>query len=639
MIMLKALFLPCFIFFISSSFGKEGPRYPVKEIPEDLKRGMYAVIRESDVTFEIYSKSKSSFRYKMVISILNAKAKEYASVAVGYDKFRKVESLKANVYDADGNLIRKLKANEINDQSAISGFSLFEDNRVKFADLSYGIYPYTVEVEYEIQKKYLYAIPEFNLYEDDEIAIQKTRYSIIYPLDLKPLYKLNNINEPKKITQPDGKESLEWYFENIRPNKFESYSPDSKRIIPNVIASPRDFEYGGYAGKMDTWENLGKWQILLNEGRDLLPEQTKQKVKQLTAGVSTVEDKVRILYEYLQNRTRYVSIQKGIGGCQPFEASVVDQLGYGDCKALSNYMVALLKEVDIKGYYTQIYAGKENQEVTPDFAMDYFNHIIVSVPNGTDTLWLECTDQTAPFGFLGSFTSDRYALMITESGGKLVRTPTYTAEQNIQSRSADVYLNSLGDASAKVKTSYSGIQYEAGGLNFYVNLQHDDQKKWIQKNTDIPSFDINSFSMTNRKDKVPTAVVSVEYQLNRLATISGKRIFLNPNLMNRSTYIPEKLEARKTPIVLKTAYTDLDSIHYHLPEGIYPEVLPAPVKIKTRFGEYEAQYKVDQGTLLYTRKIKMIKGEFPAATYNELVDFYRNVNKADNTKLVFMSKT
>ncbi len=94
---------------------------------------------------------------------------------------------------------------------------------------------------------------------------------------------------------------------------------------------------------METWDNFGKWIQALNSGRQELPPATKAKIKELTAKAKTDEEKVKILYEYLQSKTRYVSIQLGIGGQQPFEASVVDQFGYGDCKALSNYMVAMLE--------------------------------------------------------------------------------------------------------------------------------------------------------------------------------------------------------------------------------------------------------------------------------------------------------
>ena len=98
------------------------PKYPVSAIPEDMKQGMYAVVRESDFRFYIESKSQSSFYIRKVITILNANAKDEASIAIYYDKLRNVENFKANVYDAQGNLIKKLKQSDIIDQSAISGY-------------------------------------------------------------------------------------------------------------------------------------------------------------------------------------------------------------------------------------------------------------------------------------------------------------------------------------------------------------------------------------------------------------------------------------------------------------------------------------------------------------------------------------
>jgi hypothetical protein len=86
-------------------------------------------------------------------------------------------------------------------------------------------------------------------------------------------------------------------------------------------------------------------------------------------------------------------------------------------------------------------------------------------------------------------------------------------------------------------------------------------------------------------------------------------------------------------------YIDIDTIRFKIPEEIYPEFIPQKVTIKSRFGEYESSFNVNQGSLIYIRRIKINKGEFPAESYNELIEFYKNINKADNTKMVFMNKT
>lgn len=619
--------------------GADQPKYPVNLISEEMKKDMYAVIRHREVRLDIQSKSSSTYYLMQAITILNSKAKNYAIISVGYDKMRSIKLMKAVVYDAAGKEIKKLKQSDIKDESEYDGFSLLSDNRSKSADLSQPTYPYTIEVEFEIQFKYLYSAPDFFIYRDDEVSTEKLIYSINYPDGLKPRYKLFKVGEPITEKLPEGRSKMTWKFDSIIPRKFEKYSPDFERSVPNICVSPVEFEFGGYPGKMDTWKDFGLWQAKLNEGRAFLPEETKKKVKELTREAKSREDKVRLLYEYLQNKTRYVSIQLGIGGLQPFEAKTVDETGYGDCKALSNYMVALLNEVNIKGYYTTIKAGAGESAVDPDFPSDQANHVIVAVPNESDTLWLECTSQTNPFGWMGKFTDNRYAMMVTERGGVLVKTPSHPAEINVQLREGEVFLDVTGNAKAKVKTKYQGLQYENDGLDFAINKQFDDQKKWIQNTTQVPSFDIVKFSMKNNKDKIPSAEVDLELVLNRLATVSGKRIFITPNLMNRSTYIPEKLEQRNTNIVLRTSYIDQDIIRFNLPEGIYPEFTPEAIVLKSRFGEYESSFKVDQGTLIYTRKVKMNKGEFPADSYNELIDFYKSINKADHLKMVFMNKT
>jgi hypothetical protein len=633
----RFLFL-CFLFSCGLASGGD-PKYPVSAIPEELKVNVNAVYRENTSVFTILARDKASHHVHQVITIFNAKAKHYAAEAVGYDKLRKVRSLTATVYDADGKQIKRLKDKEVEDHSAV-GDALFSDDRFKYFDLSQGTYPYTVEIEYEVDYKFLFFIPPFAVIDNENISCERGSYTLKYPGTLKPRFKLSHIDQ-QSIEQPtgDGFLSRSWNFTKVLPIKVEAQGPAFRDIIPFITAAPTDFEYDNYVGVMTTWDDYGKWISSLNKGRNVLPQATKDKVLQLTKSATSKEEKVRILYEYMQNKTRYVSIQLGIGGYQPFEATLVDQNGYGDCKALSNYMMALLDAVSIPSNYALVNSGFAAYPLQEDFPSTQFDHVLVAVPNGKDTVWLECTSQTNPFGYQGFHTGDRKALLITENGAKLVKTKHYTVDENLQSRTAHVFLESTGDGLAKIRTTYAGLQYDAEGVSDVLNGQGDEQKKWIHENTHIPTFDLLKSKFEGNKNRIPSAIVTLELGLRRYCTVSGKRLFLVPNLMNRSTFIPEKIENRKTSVVRHFSYTDIDTVQYHVPEDLYPEVLPSPVAIKSQFGEYECSFKMDQGSVVYVRRLKIFRGEFPATAYNDYVEFFKKINRADNTKIVFLGKT
>jgi hypothetical protein len=617
--------------------AKDAPKYPVSAIPAELLENVDIVYRKDLMNYRIVDKDRDIKTVFVAITILNPNGKDYAYRSVGYDKLTKVNFIKGAVYDASGNLIRKLKANEIYDRAAFDGVSLYSDNRLKAVNLSHGAYPYTVEFEYEVESKFLFGIPPFII--SPKASVEEAEYTMTYPIALKPNYRVKNVTvSPEKKTLSDNSESITWRFKSVKPIKLEPYAPAEEQMAM-IMAAPSVFEYEGYGGKMETWDDLGKWIASLRKGRDILPEPTKQKVRTLTANLSTTEEKVKAVYEFVQNKTRYVSIALGIGGLQPFEAKVVDETGYGDCKALSNYTVTLLEAIGIKSHYVLVEAGETPSPMVVDFPSSQFNHIIVCVPNRADTLWLECTSQTNPFGYMGTFTGNRKALAITDEGAKVVNTPVYTERENLQLRKATVSIGKDGNGTAKVTTRYTGTQYENDDLNFVITMGTDRQQKWIQETTDIPTFDVASFKMTNQKERNPTAIVDVTYKLPRLCAVSGKRLFLLPNLMNKSTYVPDKVENRKSNITIRNGYTDIDTIEYEIPEELYPEYMPEPVKITSRFGEYEASFKLDQGKLVYIRKKVFRKGTYPPDSYQEFIDFYKQTNRADAVKMVFLSKT
>lgn len=351
------------------------------------------------------------------------------------------------------------------------------------------------------------------------------------------------------------------------------------------------------------------------------------------------EDKIRAVYQYVQDKTRYISIQLGIGGFQPFPATTVDELGYGDCKALSNYTYSLLKNVGIESNYTWVYGGSNPPKIDKYFPADRFNHIILCVPNKQDTIWLECTSQTNPFGYQGTFTGDRDVMIVTEDGGKIVHTTVYGKDVNTEHSITKVQVGRDGKAIADVQIKYSGLQYENNSLDWYVDYSEEEQKKWIYKNTEIPDFIVKEFSFTVNKKQIPSTTQLMTVEIPRLAQPNGKRVFLELNLLNKSTSIPKKYNERKTDLILSFQGIDVDTIVYEIPEHLHTEYLPEPIDIESEFGRYNATAPFENGKLTYIRRQEYNKGRFAKELYEDYSEYKRKIAKADKSKVVFIDKT
>jgi hypothetical protein len=487
-----------------SLFAKNTPtpsgdsNYSIDNIPKELLKNANAVVRMDYTWFELKSRKNATVTRKYAITILNSNADSYAQFREYYDDFTKIKSIKGAIYDKNGKQIKKIKKKEINDVSAVSNMSLIEDTRMKYIEVLQSNYPFTVEFEFKKDFSGMLSYPHWMPVGNYKIAVEQSTCTAKIPNELGMRYKVKNFLSEPAITSEDDSKIYTWTMKNFQAIDSEPFSPNYRNFLPIVYLSPNKFEYDGYSGNMETWESFGKWLKGLESGRDQLKKETVKKVKKLVEGAENEEEKVKIIYEYLQSKTRYISIQLGIGGWQPFKAEDVDKNGYGDCKALSNYTHAMLKIVGIKSHNASIGAGRGHPSFDADFpSMGFANHQILCVPLKNDTIWLECTSQDSPFGFIGSFTDDRNALLYTAEGGKIVRTTRYPQEVNTQKRIAKVKIDVKGNARANIVTKYRGLQYENVQDQFRRNKK--EQREELFESLDIPNMEIESFLKQPRR--------------------------------------------------------------------------------------------------------------------------------------------
>lgn len=616
-------------------------QYSVALIPDSLKENADAVIRKNDHTIYVRDDRRADIRVDRVITLMNRQADNLATLYVAYNNFDKVGEISGEVYDASGALVRKLKSKEIQDQSA-GGSSFASDTRVKVVSLRHDRYPYTVHFSYSSSIKGLFTFPSWTPQEEEGIAVQQAKLQVIAETGQKIRHKTLNIADAPTVSEVDKTTHYVWEVGPRPAIEREPSGPPWREYAPLVYLAPVDFEIEGYQGSTRTWSDFGKFYHALNVDRGQLPPALAQEVEQLTAGLTTNREKIQAIYGYMQQNTRYVSIQLGIGGWQSFDAAYVYTNGYGDCKALSNYVKSMLAAVDITAYPVLIRAGDYAEDILPDYSGNQFNHAIVCVPNAGDTVWLECTVNNFPAGYLGQFTEDRYALLVTPEGGKLIRTPSSQPEANLQQRHATVQLDKQGNAAVQVVVTATGYQQDnlREGIDRYAERE---KEQWLRKTIEARSFELTKYAFEGPVEaEIPAYRYTYELQATNWAAASGSRFFLAPNQLQRSSYLPEKIESRRQPVVTKYPYWDTDTVEYALPEGYVIESMPdMPLQIDSEFGSYEADidFRPEAGKLIYTRSLRMRKVRRPAAEYEAYREFLREVMKADKMQVVLSGKS
>ncbi len=617
---------------------KEIPKilYTSNGIPDSLKEDANSVVRYSMKDITVDAPNDITVKTHTIVTVLNEKANDKAFVILPYSKkYNAIGSFEMRIYDAEGKLIKKYHKTDMYERSAISNSTILSDERLLAVGHSIASYPTTVEISYETNFKSSTDVGNWDL-QDDEQSVQDSycRVTIAGNAGFRFQNKYINI-KPVKTTNGTN-DVYAWHANNLKAMKIET-GAKSWKALPRVYFNASKFMFYGNEGDFSSWKSFGTWIKALNADVCTLSPQRAAEIQNMTANLKTDKEKVRFLYEYMQQNMRYVSIQLGIGGMKPFAASFVDEKKYGDCKALSNYMYALLQAVNIPANYAIINAGANAEPAEPGFPRNSFNHVILCVPLKGDTTWLECTSNTQPFGKLGSFTENRRALLITDDGGVLVNTPKSVAEDNQLNGEVHIKLNADGGAKAQVKLLTTG-EYRDDYLGV-AYLKADDQKEALIRMLKLKQP--RSLALNPVSDKDGTKEVDLDIDYDRFCDVmAGNKQFYRPCVFDVWGVTLPQLDKRKADYYFKQPMIENCVTTIELPEGFEVETMPVSQNLKFSYGSYDVKYVYDvaKNQVISTTKFNLNNHVIPAAKYNEMQQYMDAIAKAQNKKLVIRKK-
>lgn len=634
---MKQKYSPIFLilFFAFLSVASQENKLSALTISKNLKENSNLVIRSNDLVIDVKDVDEMIVKQTKIITVLNKVGDRYLDAAVGYDNNTKVTRLQAKIYNAFGKEIKKFSKSKFNDVSAVSGGTLYSDARVMYIDFTPVSYPYTMVFESEYKTSSTGYIPNWSPLINYYISIENSSFIVNYPTELGVNTKEKNF-QGYAIENQSKEGVVKYSIDNVKALKYESSAPTINKIRPRLLVSLNKFNTEGVKGEYSDWEQFGNWmKDKILEGKDVVDQSTKTKILLLTANAKSAVEKARIVYKFMQDKTRYISVQVGIGGIQPIAANQVDKVGYGDCKGLTNYTKALLDIVGVESYYVHVEAGRDDVvSFENDFAsLEQGNHVILNIPNSGNDIWLECTSQTMPFGYLGAFTDNRDVLVVTKKGGIIKKTPAYLNETNLRVTKAIINLGVKGDVNSTVDIVSEGTRYDD---RYELETESQSELKKFYKSNIWDynnNLEVSSISFENNKDAV-IFKEKIKLTIDGYATINENDYLFRVNLFNRNSFVPKRYRERKLPLEIARGYKDVNEYTYKIPSGYAIQLLPQEKNITTKFGSYNVTFtKIDNNTFVYKKSLLIKAGEYPKEEYAAYRKFRKSIAKYENIRI------
>ena len=618
----------CILFFSFTTlfFAQD---YKISSIPENLLSNANAVIRESSEDHIMKSVNEMEIKQSSAITILNTAGDSFATVYIPYDPTTKVSNIKVELYDEFGKLFKTFSKKDFSDYTNNPSSGLYVDNRVLVLRPISTKYPYTVKTSYETNTSdttFLNFKPLWTY----RLAVEKSSFSMLNQSGIKIRTKIND-KPLAKVTHSEEGNLWKYSYQNIEAITEENLSPSLDYLIPQVEFSPEKFSLAGKQGDMTDWNSFGKWYYhqLMSPVSVVTPEILAEVAALNLKG--TTSEKVKTLFQYMQNKTRYVFIAMGIGGWQPMPASEVSKKGYGDCKALTNYMRTLLTAAGIPSYYAIIYNGDSVINFDKDFPKFSGNHAILMVPTEKDPIWLENTSQRIAFNHLSYSSHNRNVLAVKENGIELINTPIYKPEESKEKLIGKINIAEDGSISSTANFEFSGGQYDSNLRLF--SLKNDELIEAL-KNRHY-NLKIDQIAVQNLKNDRDDAkiIFNLNLKANSFSKKIGNDLFF-PVMPYYQSVSFSSNDERKLPFENSFPFQDDYEVEFSIPEGYKFSEIPKSTNLTTEFGTYTINYDLKDNKLFVHRILTINKGLYPKEKYSEYIAFRKKTASNDNTKIL-----
>ena len=148
--------------------------FSASSLDDLMTRNANAVVLLDATDIEILSRDNMRLEYQQVVRVLNEEGNRVVTNYAYYDKVSKLKDLHAEIYDRNGKLIKRIKHKDFKDITAIDGFTIYTDSRLKYFRFTPVDYPYTISFSYTYETSNTAFVPAWIPLNQYEVSLAKS---------------------------------------------------------------------------------------------------------------------------------------------------------------------------------------------------------------------------------------------------------------------------------------------------------------------------------------------------------------------------------------------------------------------------------------------------------------------------------
>ena len=264
---------------------------------------------------------------------------------------------------------------------------------------------------------------------------------------------------------------------------------------------------------------------------------------------------------------------------------------------------------------------------------------VVWVHAGTQDYYLDPAASAYPFGILPWWESNTRGIRCSKAGGELVTVPPSPPTQATTVRTAELEIDSDGEATGKLHVEFTGqlaayrreLHREADEAGLRKSLG-DEIQKWLPAGS---SFEVATLTNWDNKD-VPL-VVEGTAKIPNFGTAAGRRMLVPASpfrVQQAAAFQPEK---RLYPVYFNCPSEEIDDVKLHVPAEFKIESVPPAKQVKPGAVSYEISAAQQDGVVEVKRLLVLDGLVFPVTSYPALRNFFNAVKTDDDAQIVLQN--